>query len=132
MKPYRPSNGTEGMWFEEQFCMQCIHCDPDPTGVKQCEKLCNAYCFDIGDKEYPKEWVYDTLGHPTCSAHVNWDWGEDGDPDDPDNPKVPSPPSDPSQYNIFPLYPNEKDFEPKTYEAKNISTGSSGRGHGIV
>ena len=26
---YRPSNGTDGMWFEEKFCMQCRRCNPD-------------------------------------------------------------------------------------------------------
>lgn len=62
------------------------------------------------EPEYPKEWIYDALGHPTCTKYVNWNWGTDGDPDDPDNPKAPPPPPDPRQLNIFPLYPTEKNF----------------------
>lgn len=115
-EPYQPSNGTEGMWFEDQFCDHCIHCDPNPEGSKQCELLCNAYCFSPGDKEYPKEWVYDSLGHPTCTAHIQWDWGTDGDPDDPDNPKAPPPPPDPNQHDMFPLYPSELNYTGKKKE----------------
>jgi len=112
MKPYQPSNGTEGSYFMEDFCFHCIHCDPDPEGEKQCEILCDTMVFNIGDKEYPKEWIYDSLGKPTCTAYVNWNWGEDGDPDDPDNPKAPIVP-DPNQKDMFPLYPNETQYARK-------------------
>ncbi|MEE9573009.1 MAG: hypothetical protein V3W20_08180 [Candidatus Neomarinimicrobiota bacterium] len=88
---YQPSNGTEGMYFEEEHCLQCINCDPHPCGDKQCQIWCNALCYSINDPEYPEEWVYDDNDKPTCTNHVKWDWGEDGDPDDPDNPKAPKP-----------------------------------------
>lgn len=110
---YRPSNGTEGMGFEECFCMNCLHTDPNPEGKKQCEIWMRALMYDTGDPQYPLEWTYDALGHPTCTAHVNWDWGTDGDPDDDNNPKRPVPPPDLTQLNLFPLWPDETAFDTK-------------------
>ena len=116
MRPYRPSSGTEGMWFEEKFCMQCLHCDPNPDGAKQCDILCRAFCFDIGEEHYPNEWVYDVNDQPTCTNWQKWDWGNDGDPDDPDNPKAPPPPPDPNQLDLFPLYPSEEHYDKNQQE----------------
>ncbi len=39
--------------------MNCLHCDPDPNGAKQCMILCASMCYSPGDEKYPKEWVYD-------------------------------------------------------------------------
>lgn len=105
---YRPSNGTEGMMFTSEFCDHCIH-DNSEKG-KYCKLLTASLCFEPYDPGYPIEWKYDALGHPTCTAYVNWNWGEDGDPDDEDNPKAPPPPPDPRQLNLFPMYPTETDF----------------------
>jgi len=99
MDKYQPSNGTEGMSFIEDHCMQCLHCDPDPSGAKQCKILCATMCFNVNDKEYPNEWVY-IDDKPTCTKWQKWDWGEDGDPDDPNNPKAP-PVDDPNQLMLF-------------------------------
>lgn len=96
MKPYRPSNGSEGMWFTDKYCMKCLHCDPNPDGAKQCMILCNTMVYDTNDKEYPKEWIYDENDQPKCTKYHKWDWGNDGDPDDPDNPNW-IPPTDPNQ-----------------------------------
>lgn len=96
MKPYRPSNGTEGTWFTEKYCMNCINCDPNPEGKKQCNILMRSFCYGINDKEYPKEWIYDYNDKPSCTAWVKWDWGNNGDPDDPNNPNAPIP-EDPNQ-----------------------------------
>lgn len=82
-RPYQPSNGREGMWFTDKFCWQCIHCDPDPLGEKQCDILQRTLIFSIGDADYPKEWIYDEANNPVCTDWVKWDWGRDGDPDDP-------------------------------------------------
>lgn len=79
---YRPSNGTEGMMFEDKFCCNCIHekyCHTGVHGDKTCEIQLRAFMFDQRDKEYPKEWVYDDNDKPTCTAHVHWDWGSDDD-----------------------------------------------------
>lgn len=95
-KSYRPSSGTEGMWFEEKFCMNCLHCNPDPDGKKQCDIMFNAFFYETNEEKYPKEWIYDENDQPTCTAWIRWDWDNDGDPDDPDNPKAPVP-DDPNQ-----------------------------------
>jgi hypothetical protein len=110
-KKYQPSNGTEGAYFINEYCMRCIHCDPDPYGPKQCDILLRTMVYNVNDPEYPEEWVYNENDQPKCTAWIKWDWGEDGDPDDPDNPKAPAPPPDPNQMDLFPLYPNEHHFE---------------------
>lgn len=64
-RPYRPSNGTEGMIFEEQFCDRCVKNDPE----KGCEIQLNAFCYQIDDPQYPKEWIEDgNLENPRCTA----------------------------------------------------------------
>lgn len=112
-KPFRPSNGTEGMIFMDAFCEQCIHEKYSHTqndADKKCDLMSAAMIFDIGDDDYPKEWVHDMEGWPICTAWKKWDWGNDGDPDDPDNPNY-RPPSNPNQLNLFPLYPDERNFQ---------------------
>lgn len=95
-KPYQPSNGTEGMHFTDMYCMQCINCDPNPEGEKQCEILMMSMCYYAHEPEYPKEWIYDNEGQPTCTAWVKWDWGNDDDPDGNTPPPKPVP-EDPAQ-----------------------------------
>lgn len=84
-KKYQPSNGSEGMWFTDKYCMNCFHCDPDPDGDKQCVILCNSMCYTIKDEEYPKEWIYNEEGKPTCTAYKHWDWDKMENPDDLEN-----------------------------------------------
>lgn len=90
MKPYRPSNGTEGMYFMEEHCFQCIHENPDPYKKPKCHIMTLSMAYDLNDPEYPKEWCY-VDDKPTCTKWVKWDWNNDGDPDDPENPNVPTP-----------------------------------------
>lgn len=75
-KPYRPSNGTEGMGFVAQFCEQCIHekfihtqCHDD----KKCDILSRSFIYGLDDPEYPEEWIW-LDGAPTCTAYQHWDW----------------------------------------------------------
>jgi hypothetical protein len=70
MEKYRPSNGTEGLWFEEKFCCTCEH---DEAAGKSCDILCRTFVFDIKDKEYPSEWIYDENGQPRCTAYRRYD-----------------------------------------------------------
>lgn len=98
-KKYCPSNGTEGEYFMEKFCYQCIHdkfCHTADHNDKMCDLIANAMAFDVNDDRFPREWTYDESGEPTCTAWKKWDWGNDGDPDDPENPKAPVP-EDPNQ-----------------------------------
>lgn len=99
------------MWFEGEFCDQCIHQTPICDHIKQknCDIVLMAMLHSPGHPEYPKEWIYRD-GKPTCTKFVKWDWDNDGNPDDPDNPKAPPPPPDPNQLSLFPLYPNELTF----------------------
>jgi hypothetical protein len=61
-KPYRPSNGTEGMIFEEMFCDHCTRFSAE------CEIFLSALLYAIDDDQYPKEWIFDADGRPTCTA----------------------------------------------------------------
>lgn len=51
--------------------------------------------YNVNDKEYPEEWIYDKDDKPTCTAFVKWDWGRDDDGNwiEP----APVPPEDPNQ-----------------------------------
>jgi len=64
-KPYRPSNGSEGDWFQGVFCEKCIF--DDYENDIYCDILGDSMAFNIDDKEYPKEWVYDNSGRPICT-----------------------------------------------------------------
>lgn len=73
LKPYRPSNGTEGVDFMERWCFRCkrdaaFQADHDAEG---CPILSDSFI-----KEVP-EWVYDPEtyfktgegeGAPRCTA----------------------------------------------------------------
>lgn len=67
-EPYRPSNGTEGEAFCEAFCFRCKRYAGDTIDMDPCEIETNAIIFEIGEDEYPKEWIYDADGKPRCTA----------------------------------------------------------------
>ncbi len=113
-KKYCPSNGTEGMGFIEHFCDNCIHQHPDPNNPKQCIILCRTMCYNINDKEYPEEWIYDENDKPTCTAWKKWDWGRD---DDGNWIEPPPPPVDDPNQLCFPFLLDEigvNDLKTKT------------------
>jgi len=65
MKPYRPSNGSDGELFMLEFCYRCERYDED-TG---CPILFASMAYDLGDAEYPKEWVKEDDGSEArCTA----------------------------------------------------------------
>jgi hypothetical protein len=52
-KPYRPSNGTEGMVFVRRFCARCVKESEDyPCDIRR-----RALVFQIGEPQYPTEWI---------------------------------------------------------------------------
>ena len=61
--PYRPTNGTEGEAFYDAVCAGCRNDDLD-----NCSIIAYAMAFNIGDEEYPKEWIINKNGNPSCSA----------------------------------------------------------------
>lgn len=65
---YRPSNGTEGEWFMDQFCHQCVKCPISPEADNQCKIMLRSLMYNTEDKEYPKQWVYTDEGKPICTA----------------------------------------------------------------
>lgn len=69
-EPYRPSNGTEGMMFEEIWCNHCTRMSAE------CEIYSAALLYDLGDKDYPSQWVYDPGGRPMCTAFCDRRQGE--------------------------------------------------------
>ena len=60
---YRPSNGEEGDYFQRAWC-----CDCSDYNAGQCAILSKTFWFDIGDKNYPPEWIYSDDGQPQCTA----------------------------------------------------------------
>lgn len=98
---YRPSNGTEGEGFHENFCFQClherwVHRQKEDLDEDKCEIMTNAMCYALSDPKYPREWTYDEKGNPTCTKFVKFDWGDDDDPREP-GPDLKPPPDDPAQ-----------------------------------
>ena len=66
-RSYRPSNGTEGMGFYENWCSRCRHDRPDDEDGG-CSILGASLMFNVADLGYPEQWVYDEAGSPTCTA----------------------------------------------------------------
>lgn len=69
-KPYRPSNGTEGLIFESLYCDKCEHdrkFRETEDGKYACKVLCDSMICKIDEPGYPKEWIYDENGNPTCT-----------------------------------------------------------------
>lgn len=64
---YRPSNGTEGIGFYENWCERCRHDRPDDEDGG-CRILCRTLMFNVDEPGYPDEWIYDDTGNPTCTA----------------------------------------------------------------
>ena len=63
-KPYRPSSGDEGLWFESKYCDNCKYDTPS----KPCNIILMTMFYDVDEPEYPKEWI--TINNkPTCTAY---------------------------------------------------------------
>lgn len=69
-RPYRPSNGSEGEWFQARFCDQCARdAEYRQTQENGCEILANALCFGGDESGFPNEWVEDDDGqNQRCTA----------------------------------------------------------------
>lgn len=69
-RSYRPSNGTEGLDFREEFCFRCERdrafreTDGEEAG---CRILGDTLIYMADDPRYPKEWVQDEQG-ARCTA----------------------------------------------------------------
>ena len=65
MNKYCPSNGTEGAYFIEAWCVGCANEDWEE---KNCPILTAAMVYDVDEDEYPAEWTYNEHGTPICTA----------------------------------------------------------------
>lgn len=72
---YRPSNGTEGMIFEDRFCDRCkreARYRRTGDGADGCKIATAVFIYEIDDPKYPKEWIInkgDTSGMTArCTA----------------------------------------------------------------
>lgn len=64
---YRPSNGSEGMWFEENFCHQCTHDDFENDVF--CKTLGDLHCGEVEEIRQTKEHIF-------CLNDSNFDISE--------------------------------------------------------
>jgi hypothetical protein len=71
-RKYRPSNGTEGAIFHDEWCYTCCKCPIDQDAANQCKILAATFIFSVNDPEYPKQWVY-IDGKPACTAYKSRD-----------------------------------------------------------
>ncbi len=73
-QPYRPGSGTEGMAFDEEWCEHCTRDKayrdggPDADPAIACQIIADTFAYDIDHPKYPKEWIYDRDGRPSCTA----------------------------------------------------------------
>lgn len=83
LRPYRPSNGTEGACFQEQFCCGCIKdhaVNRAQEGEWDWEGGCQILARALAEGGVP-EWVEMDSG-PFCTAYV---------PDEGQDPNAPTP-----------------------------------------
>ena len=103
MEKYQPSNGSEGMAFQDKFCDRCIHEKWNHTqqdGDRKCDILNRTMIHDVKDPEYPEEWIEDPEKGPLCTKFHRWDWGnlEEGF-NEPYEDEIPI--EDPNQLKLF-------------------------------
>lgn len=67
-KAYAPSNATEFDLFYSQVCETCTK---DDDG--HCPIIMHSMVFEITDEQYPKEWVINNNGNPTCTGYLDKD-----------------------------------------------------------
>ena len=60
-RPYRPSNGSEGMDFMDAFCCRCAKSDHDGAG---CDISDRTMWLNVTDPDYPTEWIEDVARYP--------------------------------------------------------------------
>jgi len=125
---WMPSNGTDGMIFNGEFCEQCIHerwihhMEEDKDEDK-CEIWSRAI---IGAPKPIPEWQFSDKGWPICTKWQKWDWGDDDDDNEP--PENLKPISiGPNQLSLWPLSPNELDFDDNTTKIRAGSQAGTKR-----
>jgi hypothetical protein len=68
-KSYEPSSLDERRWFTGLWCDNCVRgYFVDEEEGPDCDILFNSAWYKPGQPDYPKEWIYDERGQPTCTA----------------------------------------------------------------
>jgi hypothetical protein len=67
VRPYRPSNGTEGDIFIAQWCAVCSRNGWSDEDGDACDILTRSFVYPVDDPDYPQEWVMGDRG-PGCTA----------------------------------------------------------------
>lgn len=63
--PWRPSNGTIGSIFYDDWCARCHR----ETGSRKCRIYTATLIHAVDEPDYPKEWVSDAAGgNARCTA----------------------------------------------------------------
>lgn len=66
-RPYRPSNSTEGDWFESQWCNRCRDNTWNPESEAFEAEPCGIWGLGIAG-EAPEQWVTGGGAGPRCTA----------------------------------------------------------------
>lgn len=80
---YRPSNGTEGMIFDDAWCSHCKRDAAwriDEQSADPCPILSDSFAYEVDALEYPTEWQFDADGQPCCTAFEDINTPEPPDP----------------------------------------------------
>lgn len=65
---YRPSNGSEGIAFMEQFCGRCERDAAYRAGTgDSCPIAAITMALRVDHPDYPAEWQYGPDEQPTCT-----------------------------------------------------------------
>lgn len=67
---YRPSCGSEGADFIEEWCCRCERdraFQENPDSGEGCPIVAATFRYEVDDPNYPKEWIEDDKG-PRCTA----------------------------------------------------------------
>lgn len=64
MEKYRPSNGTEGLMFQEEYCERCVH--DNIENRKFCDIIAKTMAYEVDNPRYPAEWIIEN-GEPRCT-----------------------------------------------------------------
>lgn len=76
-RPFRPSNGTNGMIFDDAWCSNCERDKAwrEDENNEPCDILSRTFVYAVDDPQYPTEWVEDDVpytqdSNPRCTAFV--------------------------------------------------------------
>ena len=68
-KKFIPSNGTEGLMFQEEWCRRCKRDQAFQRGEGEgCQILADTYAHWPDENKFPSEWTYNDKSEAICTA----------------------------------------------------------------